>query len=93
MSDRLAAAMTKTGTIAAGYLTAWVYRCQSQGDSLSPQRVLFGVVLFFLSFAVALAWQGISKVRYWSRGTTFLGFTLSMVVVCIAVVTAIRSIS
>ena len=86
MSDRLAAALTKTGTIVGGYISAWMYRCHSQGDALSSKRALFGVGLFLVSLAVALAWQGVSKVRYWSWWMTFLGFTLSVIVLSIALV-------
>jgi hypothetical protein len=90
MSDRLATAISKTGTIAGGYVFAWADRCHSQGESLASKRALFGVARLLVSFAVALAWQGVSKVRYWSWLMTFLGFSLSLVVVSIAVVTVLR---
>jgi hypothetical protein len=92
MRYRLAVAMSKTGTIAAGFLCAWVYRFRSHGESLTSLRVLFGVALFLLSFALTLVWQSVSKVRSWSWLTTFAGFSLSAVVVCIAMVVVIRSI-
>jgi hypothetical protein len=90
MNDRVATAISKTGTIAGGYLVAWAYRCHSHGESLASKRALFVFALLLGSFAVALAWQGVSKVRYWSWTMTFIGFSLSLVVVSIAVVTVIR---
>ena len=90
MSDRLAVAMTKTGTIAGGYFAVLVYRLHSQGDSLFSKRALYAVALVLVSFAVALTWQGVSKVNCWSWWMTFLGFTLSLVVVSIALIAVVR---
>jgi hypothetical protein len=84
--------MTKTGTIAGLYFSVWLYRFHSQGGSLSSKRALVGVALFLVSFAVALAWQGVSKVKFWSWWMTFLGFGLSLGVVSIALVVVVRLI-
>jgi hypothetical protein len=93
MGDRLAGAATKTGAIAAFYLAGWVYRCQARGDTLSSRRMIYGAALLILAFAAALAWQAASKVRGWSWSMTFLGFTLTLVVVCVVLVAVVRSIA
>jgi hypothetical protein len=93
MSDRLTAGLAKTGTIAAGYFAAWVYRCQSRGDSLSSKRVYYGAAVVAVAFAIAMAWQAASNLKGWSWGMSFLGFTLSLVIVCVAVVIVVRSMA
>jgi hypothetical protein len=86
-------ALMKTGVIAIVYFSAWAYRCLSRGDSLSSKRVVYGAALILMTFAVASAWQAASKVKGWSWWMTFLGFTLSLVFVSIAVVAVVRSMA
>ena len=91
MRKETAAAIGKTGAIATGYFSAWLYRCYSHGESLFSTRVQIGAVLLFASFTLALAWQATSKVKRWSWLMTFIGFNLSLVVLCIAVASLLQT--
>jgi hypothetical protein len=90
MNDRLSAAVTRTGTIAAGFFAFWVYRCQSRGDALSSKRVLVGAALILVALAAALGWEVSSNVKGWTWWMSALGFTLCLIIVCVAVVIGLR---
>jgi hypothetical protein len=77
--------------IAIGYFSAWVYRCHSRGDSLSLRRVLYGAALFLASLALAWVWQATSKAKDWSWWMAFMGFSLSLGIVSVAVIAFFRA--
>lgn len=93
MTERTTAAIRKTGAIAIVYFSAWAYRCHSRGTLLSFKRVLSGAAVILMSWAVVLAWQAAGKVKGWSWWMTFLGFTLSLIAVSIAVTAVVRMLA
>jgi hypothetical protein len=92
MRDKVIGILARNGTIAAGLLCAWLYRLHSRGDALFTRRVLYGVVMVFVTFMLASAWQATSKVERWSWFTTLLAFVATLMVVNIATVVGIYGI-
>ena len=91
VTDRNSKALMKTGAIAVLYYCALAYRYHARGELRSSKRVLlYGAAFMLVSFAVAMTWQATSQVKNCSWWMTFLGFTLSMVVVSVATVVVFR---
>jgi hypothetical protein len=91
MPDKTVSVLMRTGTIALGFLFAWLYRLHSRGDSLTSKRVLYGVLMLLAAFLLAVAWQARSKVPLWSWWMTFLAYTASLIGISLATVVVVKA--